>query len=611
MTTDVPENFPTTDETWNLDPIFEGGAGSEAFADELDGLRRALERFGSALAELPALGEADGPDGAVVDAWVEVLERRQAIADRMREVGAFARAQAAAHATDPEATSLPGEVGELQSLREAAEAELVGKLHGVGDRPVVWLKGREEMEGLELYVDELRRDAERAMAPELEELAAELNRDGLHAWGDLYNRLSGTLTVDLEDPDAGEAEVVSVEQAKNRLSAPRRAVRRRAHEGLQEAWAGEASTFATILNHVVGAKETLIEQRDSDMLREPLDLNRIERETLQALLEAADGFASVLHEDLDLKAELLGVDELEWFDLDAPVGAEADEISYPEAQRFIVDQIADFSGRMGRFYRRALAEQWVEAEDRGGKAPGGYCSGFPVTGELRVFMTYGGTMSSLLTLAHELGHAYHGWVMRDLPAGAREVPMTLAESASTLSEKLVESAAIEQAGEAERLRLLDARLGRALVFLVDIPARFRLEVAMHEARADGQLRPEGLRGMVDEIFGEAYGGRLGSVDRHFWASKLHYYITRYPFYNFPYLFGYLFSKALHDRARKRGEGFSETIDELLVDSGRMTAEQLAEAYLDADLTDPGFWEEAAGSIREDVATYRRLADELD
>jgi pepF/M3 family oligoendopeptidase len=613
MTTDPEtfDNFPTTDESWNLDPIFAGGPGSEEFADELEALDGAIERFDRAIRELAPLDEAEGPDGEVVDQWIDILQQRQSIADRLREVGAFARGQAAAHATDAEATALPAQVSELQSAIEEAEAELVGKLRGVDEELLAWLKDRDEMEGLGLYVDELRRDARRAMAPDREDLAAALNADGLHAWGGLYDRLSGTLTVDFEDPETGDTETLSVEQAKNRLSAGDRDIRRAAFEGWEQAWGGEDSTFATILNHIVGAKETLIEKRGTDKLREPLDSNRIERSTLEALLEAAGELQPVLHEYLDIKADLLGIDELEWFDLDAPVGAAADEIPYPEGQEFIVDQIDEFSGRMGDFYRKALAEQWVEAEDRGGKAPGGYCTGFPVSEEIRVFMTYGGTMSSVLTLAHELGHAYHGWLMRDLPAGAREVPMTLAESASTLSEKLVESAALERADQGSRLRLLDARLGRALTFLVDIPARFDLEVAMHEARADGQLRPDGLREMTEEIFHDAYGDRLGSVDSHFWASKLHYFITRLPFYNFPYTFGYLFSKALHDRAVEEGPQFAETIDELLVDSGRMTAEQLADEYLGADLTDADFWKGAAGSIREDLATYRELAAQRD
>lgn len=601
------DEFPTDDPTWDLDAIFEGGPESEEFATYLEEIEHRLDDFEAAIAEAPPLREADGPHGGVVDAWVELLEQRQTLADKIGEAGAFARANASAHATDPDATALVGQIGDLRSAMEGIEADLLGKLHAAADAQFAWLKDRDALEGLDLYIDELRRDARKAMAPEMEGLAAALNRDGLHAWGDLYDRLSGTLTAEVTDPETGETETVSIEQAKNRLSRPDREVRRSAFEGFQGAWSEEAPTFASMLNSIVGAKETLKDQRGLDLLTEPLHLNRIERETLDAILEAADALRPVLHEYLGLKREALEVDELEWYDLDAPVGEATDgEITYREAQAFIVEHIDDFSDRMGAFYRRALANQWVEAEDRGGKAPGGFCTGFPESREVRVFMTYGGSMTSVLTLAHELGHAYHGWLMRDLPAGARDMPMTLAESASTLAEKLVESAAIEQADEAETLRLLDRRIGRAVTFLVDIPARFRLEIAMHEARREGTLRPDTLCTLTEEVFGEAYGDNLASVDSYFWASKLHYFITRYPFYNFPYTFGYLFSKALYDRAMERGEAFAGTIDDLLVDSGRYTAEDLAEKYLDADLTRSDFWREAASSIRDDVERYREL-----
>ena len=601
------DNFPTDDPTWTLDPIFEGGAQSETFAAYLDEAESRIEAYARRVDDLTPLREADGPDGVVVDGWVELLEQRQSLADILREAGAFARAQASAHATDPEASVLPGTVGEIQSAMEGVEADVLGKLQEATDEQFDWLAGREELEGLDLYVHELRRDARKAMAPEMEGLAAALNRDGLHAWGEFYNRLAGTLTAEVEDPETGDIEEMSVGQAKNRLSEPDRDQRRAAFEGLQRAWGGEAPSVASVLNHIVGAKETMIEHRDVDLLSDPLEQNRIERGTLEAMLEAADAMAPTLHEYLELKQGALGVDQLEWFDLNAPVGeAPADGIPYTEAQTFIVENVDAFSERMGEFYRRMLANQWVEAEDRGGKAPGGYCTGFPETQQMRIFMTYGGTMSGVLTLAHELGHAYHGWQLMDLPAGARQLPMTLAESASTLSEKLVESAAIERAEEEEKLRLLDRRLGRAVTFLIGIPARFRLEKAMHEARREGTLRPDQLCATVEEIFGEAYGGKLGSLDPYHWASKLHYFITRLPFYNFPYTFGYLFSKALYDRAVEGDEVSAATIDELLADTGKYTAEDLADAYLGVDLTEVGFWKEAASSIEGDVELYREL-----
>ena len=603
------DEFPTDDQRWDLDVIFDGGADSEEFEEYFERTQKEGDAFASAVAEIAPLAEAKAPDGPVIDAWVELIRRRQSLTDRLREAMGFARCLSAAHARDVDAMALPGRVNELQSRLETVNADLIGKLQGVDDKTFDWLVERDELEGLGLYLRELRRDAQKSMDARLESLAASLNRDGLHAWSDLYTKVTGALNVEVDSDDSDEVEQLSVGQAKNLLSKSDRDLRRSAYEGLQEAWASKAPILSSILNSIVGAKETMIERRDLELLEDPLDINRIEKDTLEAMLETADAMRPVLQEFLDLKRQALGVDDFHWYDLGAPVGSSSDEtIPYEEAQEFIVEQIDDFSQEMGQFYRYALVNQWVEAEDRSGKAQGGFCMPFSDSGQVRVFMTYSGSMTNILTLAHELGHAYHGWLLKDLSAGARKMPMTLAESASTLSEKLVESAALEQAEPDEELRLLDGRLSRALTFLVDIPARFRLERAMHEMRREGRLSAAGLSETTREIFGEAYGDTLASLDQFFWASKLHFYITRTPFYNFPYLFGYLFSKALYDRACEQGDAFAGVVDDLLSETGKLTAEELAEKYLDEDITRPDFWMGAAKSLEGDVERYRSLVE---
>ncbi|MFU8804995.1 MAG: oligoendopeptidase, partial [Bradymonadaceae bacterium] len=188
------------------------------------------------------------------------------------------------------------------------------------------------------------------------------------------------------------------------------------------------------------------------------------------------------------------------------------------------------------------------------------------------------------------------------------VPMGLAETASTLLEALVEEAALKKAPAEEKIHLLDKRLGRAIAFLIDVPARYELELAMHQKRAEGPLHEELLRGMTKEVFESSFGDGVASVDDLFWASKLHFYLAYLPFYNFPYTFGYLFSRAVYDRARERGPEFIPVIDDLLRDTGRLSSEEIGRKYLDADLESPDFWARAAESLKDDVAEYRRLVN---
>lgn len=602
--------FPTQDPSWDLDSIFSGGAESAEFDDAVSALMADLSALQGRLDELEHLGNVDHLEGESLARWIELLEDVERLQDRAREVGAFANCVAVTHTEEPKAMRLPMRLNRIQTGLRSLWVGVEARFRGMSDAVFASLVEHPRLERCALYLREIRRDAEQSMAPELEALAVDLNRDGLHAWGQLYDRIGATLEVVVPDEAGDGTRTVSVGQAKNLLDHADRQVRKQAFDGLQQAWGEQAPVLAMILNSIIGSERTLYERRGGDELTMPLQANRVERATVEAMFEVAEEYRGVLVDYMQAKAKLLGVDQLAWYDLGASVGEEsADEISYQEAQRFIVEQVSEFSEPMARFYQKALAEQWVEAEDRPGKAQGGFCTGFPLSGQVRIFMTYGGTPSGVQTLAHELGHAYHGWLMRDQGAFERSVPMGLAETASTLSEVLVESAALQRAEGETKLRLLDERLQRAVAFLLDIPARFRLERAMHAARARGELDEDQLNELTTEIFARSFGDGVSQVDATFWASKLHFFITDLPFYNFPYAFGYLFSRAVYERARVEGPAYADVVDELLLDTGRLTSEEIGRRYLDADLTQPDFWRNAAASIRDDVAEFIALVNQ--
>jgi pepF/M3 family oligoendopeptidase len=606
MATDFATGFPVKDPSWELDTIFAGGVDSAEFERAVEDLGEGVEAMLGRVEGLESLDGAGRLGEAALEAWVEFFEEMEALADRAHEASSWANCVAVTHTDNPRALRLPVRLNAVHAgfatLRVAVEA----RFRHAGDEVFGQISGHPRLKRCSLYLEELRRDARAKMEPELENLAVALNRDGLHAWGQLYDQVSAGIKIEVARD--GESKTMSVGQAKNLMSDPERAVRQAAYNALQQGWSAQTSTLATALNSIIGSEHTLYTRRGGDELTEPLQNNRVERASVMAMMEAADEFRDVLVDYMQAKAGLLGLDRLAWYDLEAPVGAVRDEkISYEDAQKFIIEQAGAFSEPMSRFYQEALAKRWVEVEDRPGKAQGGFCTGLPVSKEIRIFMTFGGTSSGVQTLAHELGHAYHGWLMRDLGAFEREVPMGLAETASTLSEALVESAALERARGAEKLRLLDERLQRAVAFLIDIPARFRLERAMHAERAGGrELNADRLTEMTTEIFGAGFGDGVSHVEPTFWASKLHFFITHQPFYNFPYAFGYLFSRAVYGRARAEGPGYAGVVDEMLVDTGRITAEEIGRRYLDADLSDPAFWREAAGGVREDVAEFKRL-----
>jgi oligoendopeptidase F len=226
-------------------------------------------------------------------------------------------------------------------------------------------------------------------------------------------------------------------------------------------------------------------------------------------------------------------------------------------------------------------------------------------------MTFGGTPGDVSTLAHELGHAFHGWLLRDARSFARRYPMTLAETASTFAEQLLNDAALEapDADRDTRLDVLDRRLRDGAAFLLNLPMRFAFERRLYEERAEGELSAARLCELMGEAQREWYGDALDpeALDPWFWASKLHFYIAGTSFYNFPYTFGFLLSLGLFARAKQEGPAFLPRYEELLRLAGSDTAPGLARRCLGVDLEDGAFWHASIDALEADLA---RLEHEL-
>jgi pepF/M3 family oligoendopeptidase len=301
------------------------------------------------------------------------------------------------------------------------------------------------------------------------------------------------------------------------------------------------------------------------------------------------------------------VEQLSWSDVDAPLSQATTKVSYQAAAEDIVEQFRKFSPKMADFAAEAFNRGWIEAEDRPGKRPGGFCTPLPVSKQTRIFMTFGGNSSNVSTLAHELGHAYHQYLMDELPPFNQDYAMNVAETASTFAEMILADALVKNASsEEEKLALLAEKVQNSVSFFMNIHARFLFETRFYEKRKAGMMDVAEISALMEEAQREAYHNALGSYHPLFWSSKLHFYITSYPFYNFPYTFGYMFSTGIYARAQKEGAGFAEKYDALLRDTGRMTVEELALKHLNVDLTKPDFWREAMSLAVEDAQMFLDL-----
>ena len=585
-------------ETWDLEGIFAGGSASPEFAHFLARLEAGIETLA---------GQVDALGGET-EAWTDAVDGWQRRAAELGEAYSFVECLAAADTGDAVATQLGGRLDALEARLKAIEVEIDRRLLALSDAAWQRLQEQEALAPVAFFLNRQRAMARHKMDPRRETLAETLAVDGYHAWGRMYDKLAGSLRATVTE-DGGRVEL-SMGQLVHRLEDGDGAVRADAFRHLEEAWRGVQDLAAMALNSQAGFRQSLYAGRGwQSILWEPLHMNRLQPDTLQAMWSAIAARSAALLPYLEAKARLLKIDRMRWADLVAPAATSERRLAYADAADYIVERFAAFGGELGEFARHAFTRRWVEVEDRPGKAAGGFCTDLPLSKQTRIFMTYGGTFGGASTLAHELGHAYHAWLLRERPYFATHYPMALAETASTFCETLIMDAALDAADGEQELALLGNIGDEAVMMLMNLRSRFLFETAFFERRAGGPLTADELSALMVDAQREAYCGALAEDGYHplFWASKLHFYLTSTPFYNFPYVFGYLFSNGLSSLARREGAAFAEAYARLLQDTGSMTCEELARRHLGEDLTGAAFWERAVDRVLEVVPRFTRAA----
>jgi pepF/M3 family oligoendopeptidase len=453
---------------------------------------------------------------------------------------------------------------------------------------------------------EAQRQAEHLMTPAEESLATELNLSGGSAWNRLYNNTASQLLVSIAID--GQPPELPISALRNLAYDRDRETRRRAYEAELAAWQRAALPLSAALNSIKGEVNTLSRRRG---WAAPLDAalldNRIDRPTLDAMMDAARDSFPDFRRYLRAKARMLGLEQLPWYDLFAPVGASTRAWDYDEASAFIVEQFGSYSQRMSDFAARAFRENWIDAEPRPGKRDGAFC--MPLRAEeSRILSNYQPGFKSVLTLAHELGHGYHNLNLARHPNLNRDTPSTLAETASIFCETIVRHAVMQHAGPQEQIEILEGALMSACQVVVDITSRFLFEQRVFDGRSRRDLSIDELCAIMEQSQRETYGDGLDQNVLHpyMWAAKGHYYNTGNSFYNFPYMFGLLFGTGLYAIYQRDPAAFQTGYDDLLASTGMADAATLA-ARMQIDTRSPAFWRASFDIIRADIDRFEELA----
>lgn len=580
---------------WSLDVLYTG------FEDEK--FQKDLEKFDEMIAAYQKMAESL-TEGDVRENVKKALLTEEAFTEVANRLFSFCSLSQSVNTSDTDSVSYMGRL--MQKMGDVTKAGTIVEKYIAAIEDLDAVIGEDEL--LVAYSDRLhqiQKSARYTLSEDVEEALARMDVCGGSAWSDLQGFLTSSVEVDFK------GEKVTLSAIRNMAYDADATVRKEAYEAELAAYEKIKDSIAYSLNSIKLQDLTVTKMRGH---KSPLDRvlynSRMERATLEALLEAMREYMPNFHSYLRAKAESLGhTNGLPWYDLFAPMGKNTKKYTVEESKAYLMNVFEQFNPKMAEIIDRAYEENWIDFFPRAGKVGGAFCASLEGEKQFRVLTNFDGSFSDVVTLAHELGHGYHDFMIFDNRPLNTGYSMPVAETASTFNENVVTNHAIANASsDDEKLALLEGQLSDVTQIICDIYSRFLFESRVVENRSENFMFADELCNIMLEAQKEAYGDGLDHSVLHpyMWACKGHYYSAGLGFYNFPYAFGGLFARGLYEKYKKEGEGFLEKYNLMLKETPVRSVEDVAK-ICDIDLTKKEFWLMSLHSYDEAIAEFKRLA----
>lgn len=583
---------------WSLDVLYKGYDTLE-FKNDLAAADAIVSEINAAAKEL----DPTDPKGSLLKI-IALKEKRSELFSKLFE---FCSLSQSVNTKDENAAAYMGQLMAKYSAMTKADTVFDKFVAAIDDLEAVIASD----EILTEYAHMLRRikaSAEHLLSEEAEEIMSLYDISGGSAWGDLQSQLTSSVTADFRGEKLGLSAI------RNKAYDPDPAVRKEAYEAELECYKKIEEPVAAALNNI---KLQVINESRLRGFKSPLEqtlfYEDMKRETLDALFSAMDEYMPMFREYLKTKAEALGHrNGLPWYDLFAPMGKNDRTYTAEDAKEYLLNTFKGFDRDLHDMVERAFDESWIDFYPREGKVGGAFCAGVRSAKQSRVLTNFDGSFSDVVTLAHELGHAFHNLNILDHRPLNDDYSMPVAETASTFNEHVIMDAAIANAKDpGEKLALIESQLMDTTQIIVDIYSRYLIESAVFENREESYMFPGTLCDMMLDAQRKAYGDGLDPeyLHKYMWVCKSHYYSSGLSFYNFPYAFGGLFARGLYSKYLKEGAAFVPKYKALLHATPVKNVEDTA-LVCGIDLTDKEFWRMGLESYRAKIDEFKRLVKEV-
>ncbi len=576
---------------WSLDVLYRG-IDDPTLISDISRLEEVVDNYKRTVNELTA----DDPR-ASLRAVVSINEEMAVLTRRITGYFSLRRS------TNSADTEVSGYMTKIQALlaSTAKESVMYQKYVGSLENLDEIIKGDELLSQYTFYFNQIKNAVSHKLGDEAEAVFARMNISGGRAWGDLVSYLTATLSVDY---NGGKTTLPAI---RGLSDSDDPAERKAAYEAELACYDKVKDSIAFALNSIKAQVNLEAELRGyENPLAMTLDQSRMQKATLDAMLEAMREAMPKFREYLRHKAKLLGHENgLPWYDILAPMGkAGGTTFTAEEAHTYLVDHFRSFAPDLAEMVDTAFRDEWIDFYPRGGKVGGAFCSNLPFIGQSRILTNFSGSFGSVVTLAHELGHAYHGQQIESHRPLNTGYTMPVAETASNFNELIIVNDAIEKAVGDEKIMLIESQIQDCTQIIVDIYSRFLFEDEVIRRRKNTFLFAKDLEEIMLNAQKEAFGDGLDPDYLHpyMWCCKSHYYSAGLSYYNFPYAFGGLFSRGLYAKYLEEGEAFLPKYRALLKATTVDTVEHVA-GIAGIDLTQPDFWRQSLKMITDQIDAF--------
>lgn len=579
---------------WDLSPIYKD-FDDPKYAEDCDKLTKTVEEYNRFAA---SMDEADR--GAVIHQALALQEQLVLLAMPLLE---YASLRCSVNTSDGKAIDAANKVEKLLSDSSAADAAVQAYIGRTEDLDQL-IEADDFLKDYTFLLHEKKEQAKYTLDEKVEEALAKMNLSAGRAW----ERLQDFLTSKVEADYRGEK--LNLSSVRNLAYDADPQVRKDAYDAEIACYEKINDSVSFALNSLKQQVTTECEMRNAGSpLEMTLRQSRMQKSTLDALIQAIEEYLPEFWKYLRAKAKALGYEGgLKWWDLFAPMGKTKSGYTTEDAKAYLLEHFRPFAPDIADMMERAFDEAWIDFYPHSGKVGGAFCANIPSIKQSRILTNFDGAFGDIVTLAHELGHAYHGMLIENHKPLNLDYTMPVAETASTFNETVVMSAALAEVQDPEvKLALLESQLQDTTQIMCDIMSRYWFETAVFEKAKTGFAFSDELCAMMHEAQVRAYGDGLDPDTLHpyMWVCKGHYYSSGLSFYNFPYAFGGLFAAGLYAQYLKEGKAFLPKYRALLNATTVSSCEDVAK-IADIDLGDVNFWRSSLEIFKDRIDQFVKL-----